>query len=77
MYFYFTVYPDVTSHCSFFHTFVPLTQTLQIFMEILKVSHAHGNLHVFMFSCSAADTWPRGDKIQGEVTHPTRFSTRV
>lgn len=31
MYFYFTVYPDVTSHCSFFHTFVPLTQTLPPF----------------------------------------------
>lgn len=78
MYFYFTVYPDVTSHCSFFHTFVPMTQTLQIFMEILKVSartRKPSCVHVQLLGCRHVASWWQDSG--GRVTHPTRFSTRV
>lgn len=51
MYFYFTVHPDVTSHCSFFHSFVPTTQTI-------KGVSTHTETAVC--SCSAARLQTRG-----------------
>lgn len=71
MYFYFTVHPDVTSHCSFFHTFVPTTQTI-------KGVSTH--TETVVCSCSAARLQTRGravTRFRGVTTHPTRFSTSV